>query len=183
MSLIWLQLITVTRDEGGYDSQTFFISGTICLRSLILNTRYSSSRTLYGRLMWTLITMNPSTYDFKCLLSNKFRPSQSNVTRSRKRGHFPQNSDCKLDISADSTKKCRENYLMLACRIPKVQSFEFHTCAYLDFKIRICIYFSPVAKRLESLYTTRSTMFGWLLLVTGPLPIATVVHLLIFIDV
>ena len=39
------------------------------------------------------------------------------VTRSRKRGPFPQKSDCELDLSADSTKSVvhvRENRLTLA---------------------------------------------------------------------
>ena len=54
------------------------------------------------------------------------------VTRSRKRGPFPQKSDCELDLSADSAKSivhARENRLTLAHSIPKLQSFESHTHA------------------------------------------------------
>ena len=60
------------------------------------------------------------------------------VTRSRKRGPFPQKSDCKLDLSADSAKSvvhARENRLTLARSVPKLQSFEYHTHAYLGFEI------------------------------------------------
>ena len=60
------------------------------------------------------------------------------VTRSRKRGPFPQKSDCELDLSADSAKSvvhARENRLTLACSIPKLQSFEYHTRAFIGFEI------------------------------------------------
>ena len=60
------------------------------------------------------------------------------VTRSRKRGHFPQKSNCELDLSADSAKSvvhARENRLTLARSVPKLQSFEYHTRAYLGFEI------------------------------------------------
>ena len=60
------------------------------------------------------------------------------MTRSRKRGHFPQTSECKLDLSADSAKSvvhARENHLTLAPSVPKLQSFEYHTHAYLGFEI------------------------------------------------
>ena len=60
------------------------------------------------------------------------------MTRSRKRGSFPQKSDCELDLSADSKKRvvrARENRLTLACSVPKLQSFEYHACAYLGFEI------------------------------------------------
>ena len=60
------------------------------------------------------------------------------VTRSRKRGPFPQKSDCELDLSADSAKSVvhvRENRLTLARSVPKLQSFEYHTCTYLGFEI------------------------------------------------
>ena len=60
------------------------------------------------------------------------------VTRSRKRGPFPQKSVCELDLSADSAKSvvhARENRLTLARSVPKLQSFEYHTCAYLGFEI------------------------------------------------
>ena len=60
------------------------------------------------------------------------------VTRSRKRGPFPQKSDYKLDLSADSAKSvvhACENRLTLARSIPKLQSFEYHTRAYLGFEI------------------------------------------------
>ena len=60
------------------------------------------------------------------------------VTRSRKRGPFPQISDCELDLSADSAKSvvhARENRLTLARSVPKLQSFEHHTRAYLGFEI------------------------------------------------
>ena len=48
------------------------------------------------------------------------------VTRSRKRGPFPQKSDCELDLSADSAKSivhARENRLMLVRSVPKLPSF------------------------------------------------------------
>ena len=69
--------------------------------------------------------------------------SQNNiiyVTRSRKRGPFPQKSDCELDLSADSVKivvHTRVNRLTLARCIPKLQSFEYHIHirAYLGFEI------------------------------------------------
>ena len=60
------------------------------------------------------------------------------VTHSRKRGPFPQKSDCELDLSADSAKSvvhARENRLTLARSIPELQSFEYHTRAYLGFEI------------------------------------------------
>ena len=60
------------------------------------------------------------------------------VTRSRKRGPFLQISDCELDLSADSAKSivhARENHLTLARSVPKLQSFEYHTRAYLGFEI------------------------------------------------
>ena len=64
------------------------------------------------------------------------------VTRSRKRGPFPQKSDCELDLSVDSAKSivhtC-ENRLMLACRVPKLRSFEYHTRAYLGFEAFISV--------------------------------------------
>ena len=44
-------------------------------------------------------------------------------------GTFP---DCKLDLSAESTKgvvHTRENHLTLARSFPKLQSFQYHTCA------------------------------------------------------
>ena len=37
-------------------------------------------------------------------LSTYVTYSRKYVTRSRKRGPFPQKSDCELDLSADSTK-------------------------------------------------------------------------------
>ena len=58
-------------------------------------------------------------------------------TCSRKRGPFPQKSDCELDLSADSAKSvvhARENHLTLARSVPKLQSFEY-TCAYLGFEL------------------------------------------------
>ena len=57
------------------------------------------------------------------------------MARSGKRGLFP---DCELDLSADSAKSvvhARENRLTLARSVPKLQSFEYHTCAYLGFEI------------------------------------------------
>ena len=72
----------------------------------------------------------------------------SYVTRSRKRGPFPQKSDCKLDLSADSAKSvvhAGENRLTLARSVPKLQSFKYHTRAYLD----IGVYFSPVGKHSD----------------------------------
>ena len=66
------------------------------------------------------------------------KPLYKYVTRSRKRGPFLQKSDCELDLSADSAKSvvhARENCLTLAHSIPKLQSFEYHTRAYLGFEI------------------------------------------------
>ena len=60
------------------------------------------------------------------------------VTSSRKRGPFPQKSHCELDLSADSAKSvvhACENRLTLARSVAKLQSFEYHTRAYLDFEI------------------------------------------------
>ena len=60
------------------------------------------------------------------------------VTYSRKRGPFPQKSDCELDQSADNAKSvvhARENRLTLVCSVPKLQSFKYHTRAYLGFEI------------------------------------------------
>ena len=60
------------------------------------------------------------------------------MTRSRERGPLPQKSDCELDISADSAKSivyAHENSLTLARRVPKLQSFEYHSCTYLGFEI------------------------------------------------
>ena len=60
------------------------------------------------------------------------------MTRSMKRGPFLQKSVCELDLSADSVKSivhARENCLTLARSIPKLQSFEYHTRAYLGFAI------------------------------------------------
>ena len=55
------------------------------------------------------------------------------------RGHLPQNFDCELEkISADSINSAvhaRENHLMLACYVSKLQSFKFHTHAFLGFEI------------------------------------------------
>ena len=112
------------------------------------------------------------------------------MNRSRKRGHFLQNSHCELDISVDSAKsaiRTCENHLTLAHHVPKLQSFKFHTRAYLGFEIStFIVYFRPVAKRLESPYTTGSrytcTMFGRLLLQNRQLPMATAVHLVVFVD-
>ena len=60
------------------------------------------------------------------------------MTRSRKKGPFPQISDCELDLSADSAKSvvhARENRLTLARSVPKLQSFEYHMRAYTGFEI------------------------------------------------
>ena len=57
---------------------------------------------------------------------------------ARKRGPFPQKSDCELDLSSDSAKSivcARENRLTFARNVPKLQSFEYHTRAYLGFEI------------------------------------------------
>ena len=80
-------------------------------------------------------------------LVNSFEPlyvtlSTAYVTRSRKRGPFPQKSVCELDLSADSAKSvvhARENRLRLARSVPKLQSFEYHTRAYLGFEISVFI--------------------------------------------
>ena len=55
-----------------------------------------------------------------------------------KRGSFPQKSDCELDLSVDSAKSvvhAHVNRLTLERRVSKLQSFEYHTCAYLAFEI------------------------------------------------
>ena len=60
------------------------------------------------------------------------------VTRSRKKGPFPQKSVCELDLSVDSAKgvvHARENRLTLARSVPKLQSFEYYTRTYLGFEI------------------------------------------------
>ena len=60
------------------------------------------------------------------------------MTRSRKKGPFPQKSDSELDLSADSAKSvvhAREKHLTLARRVPKLRSFKYHTRAYLSFEI------------------------------------------------
>ena len=57
-------------------------------------------------------------------------PSQQYVTHSRKMGPFLQNSDCKLELSADSANSvvhAHENHLVLAHLFPKLQSFELLT--------------------------------------------------------
>ena len=64
------------------------------------------------------------------------------MTRSRKRGPFPQKSDCKLDLSADSAKSIvhtRENHVTLVHSVPKLQSLEYHTRVYLGFEISVFI--------------------------------------------
>ena len=74
------------------------------------------------------------------------------VTHSRKRGPFPQKSDCELDLSVDSAKSVvhtRENRLMLAHSVPKLQSFEYHTRAYLGFEI---LAFISVCRRSQVPY-------------------------------
>ena len=109
-----------------------------------------------------------------------------NVTCSRNRGHFPQNSDCELDIPADSVKStvhARENRLTLACYVPKLQSYEFHTRTYFVSRyLRL-----PVAKRPESPYSTGSrytcTMFVGYYSVARQLSMAMVVHLVVFVNV
>ena len=112
------------------------------------------------------------------------------MTRSRKRGHFQQIYDCEFDVPADNAKSAvcaRENRLTLAHRVPRLQSFEYHTRAYLGFEISA---FISVPKRPESQYTTGSrymcTMFGQLLLRNwaaanghGGSP----VHLVVFVNV
>ena len=88
----------------------------------------------------------------------------------RKRGPFPQNSDFELDISAEIMKSAvhaSKKNLTLAHCIPKLQAFEFRTRAYLGFEI----YFSPVAKLLESPHTSGSrymcTMLAGYYAITG----------------
>ena len=64
------------------------------------------------------------------------------VTRSRKWGPFLQKSDGELDLSADSANSvvhARENRSTLARSVPKLQSFEYHTRAYLGFEILVFI--------------------------------------------
>ena len=64
-----------------------------------------------------------------------------------KRGPFPQKSDYELDLLADSVKSivhARVDSLMLACCVPKLHSFEYHTHALPGFRD---ISINPVAKR------------------------------------
>ena len=61
------------------------------------------------------------------------------MTRSRKRGPFPQKSDCELDISVDNAKSVvhgHVNRLTLVCQIPKLQAFEYHRRAYLGLLVQ-----------------------------------------------
>ena len=110
------------------------------------------------------------------------------MTRSRKRGHFPQNSDFELDKQADSAKNAvhaREKRLMLAHHVPKLQSFEFHTRAYLGFEISVFTY--PVAKRLESprippeVLTSVQCLASYYS-ISVRLPMATAVYLVILVN-
>ena len=109
-----------------------------------------------------------------------------NMTRSRKRGHFPQNSYCELDTLADSTNSAihtREKQLTLARHVPMLQSFEFHTRVYLGFKISH-FYFDPVEDYpglhiLQEVDTRVQCLAGYYS-VTGQLSMATAVHLDIF---
>ena len=69
------------------------------------------------------------------------------VTRSRKRGPFPQKSDCELDLSADSAKSvvhARENRLTLARSVPKLVLRVSYTRLPWFRDIGVC--FSPVGK-------------------------------------
>ena len=111
---------------------------------------------------YCLLSQAVSKYFLILLFDSSYRcPWHQYVTRSRK-SYF----DCELDISADSAKSavhaCKK-CLTLASYVPKLQSFKFHTRAYLGLEI-ITVYFSPVAKRPDSPYTTGSrytcTMFS-----------------------
>ena len=107
------------------------------------------------------------------------------MTRSRKRGHFPQNSDFELDIPADTTRSAksavhaRENHLTLARHVPKLQSFEFHARVYLGFEIFAFFSVLYIAKCLRILLEvdTRVQCLAGYYSITGRLPMATAVHL------
>ena len=74
------------------------------------------------------------------------------MTHSRKRGPFPQKSDCMLDLSADSVKSvayAREKRLTLACHFPKLVLRVSFT--HLPWFRDIGVYFSPVGKHEWSL--------------------------------
>ena len=69
------------------------------------------------------------------------------MTRSRKRGPFPQKSDCELDLSADSAKSvvhARENRLTLARSVPKLVLRVSYM--RLPWFRDINVYFSPVGE-------------------------------------
>ena len=89
------------------------------------------------------------------------------MTRSRKRGHFPQNSDCVLDISVDSAKSAvyaREKSFNASASRSQVTVLRVSYSCLPWFRDILV----PIARRLESLYTNGSrytyTMFGQFLL-------------------
>ena len=108
------------------------------------------------------------------------------VTGSRKRGPFPQKSDCMLDPSADSVKcilhACENSLILILVHCdPKVTVLEFYTHAYLGFEISTFI--SILWQNAWSLRIYMCTMFGGYYSVTGQLPMATVSHLVVFVNV
>ena len=82
---------------------------------------------------------------------------------------FPQKSDCELDLSADSAKSvvyARENRLTLARSFPKLQSFEYHTRAYLVFKISAFISVLKASTSSLCILPEVDTRVHWLLVIT-----------------
>ena len=104
---------------------------------------------------------------FSVIMYGLFVSAAYHVARSRKRGTFPQISYCELDLSVNSAKSIahtRENCLMLACRILKLQSFEFHTRAYLGFEISAFTYSKVPGVSVYYVSRCMYTMSGRLLL-------------------
>ena len=82
----------------------------------------------------SIISGSVKVFPVILLFDSSYRcPWHQYVTRSRK-SYF----DCELDISADCAKSAVhacEKCLTLASYVPKLQSFKFHTRAYLGFEI------------------------------------------------
>ena len=75
--------------------------------------------------MKTQISANPNKIG---IIGNYEIRVPSYMTRSRKRGHFPQNSYCELDTLADSTNSAihtREKQLTLARHVPCYSPLSF----------------------------------------------------------
>ena len=101
-------------------------------------------------------------------------------------GAFP---DCELDIPADSANSAvhaRENRLTLVCYVSNVLSFEFCTRAYLGYEISAFIsvlYQSARSLRILPEVDTHVQGLAGYYFVTRRLPMATAVHLVIFVNV